>query len=125
MADARPGFELAPLQVRTVKRIAGRQFARFRDGAVEQLAITIRQTDSFNWDTNPHTPRLYFKSAPPLHLPRHNDLLGLHRLITGMEMYYASPVCLDQDAVGETLSVSVCLRGVTHIVPFDPPQRYE
>ena len=43
------------------------------------------------WDTNPHTPRLYFKSAPPLHLPRHNDLLGLHRLITGMEMYYASP----------------------------------
>ena len=43
------------------------------------------------WDTNPHTPRLYFKPAPPLHLPRHNDLLGLHRLITGMEMYYASP----------------------------------
>ena len=30
-----------------------------------------RQTDSFNWDTNPHPPRLYFKSAPPLHLPRH------------------------------------------------------
>ena len=22
-----------------------------------------RQTDSFNWDTNPHTPRLYFKSV--------------------------------------------------------------
>ena len=32
--------------------------------------IEDRQTDSFNWDTNPHTPRLYFKSAPPLHLPR-------------------------------------------------------
>ena len=28
------------------------------------------------WDTNPHTPRLYFKPAPPLHLPRHNDLQG-------------------------------------------------
>ena len=44
-----------------------------------------RQTDSFDWDTNPHTPRLYCKPAPPLLLPRHNDLLGLHRLITGME----------------------------------------
>ena len=43
------------------------------------------------WDTNPHTPRLYFKPAPPLRHPRHNDLLGLHRLIAGMEMYYASP----------------------------------
>ena len=49
-----------------------------------------RQTDSFIWDTNPHTPRLYFKPAPPLHLPRHNDLLGLHRLIAGMERYNAS-----------------------------------
>ena len=49
------------------------------------------QTDSFDWDTNPHTPRLYFKPAPPLHLPRHNDLLGLHRLNMGMEKYYASP----------------------------------
>ena len=44
-----------------------------------------RQTDSFDWDTNPHTPRLYCKPAPPLLLPRHTDLLGLHRLITGME----------------------------------------
>ena len=30
-----------------------------------------RQTDSFDWDTNPHTPRLYCKPAPPLLLPRH------------------------------------------------------
>ena len=37
------------------------------------------------------SPRLYFKPAPPLRLPRRNDLLGLHRLIAGMEMYYASP----------------------------------
>ena len=42
------------------------------------------QTDSFDWDTNPHTPRLYFKPAPPLHLPRHNDLLGSHRLNIGV-----------------------------------------
>ena len=48
---------------------------------------TDRQTDSFDWDTNPHTPRLYCKPAPPLHLPRHDDLLGLHRssaVITGV-----------------------------------------
>ena len=45
---------------------------------------TDRQT-VLDWDTNPHPPRLYFKPAPPLRLPRHNDLLGLHRLITGME----------------------------------------
>ena len=44
-----------------------------------------RQTDSFNWDTNPHTPRLYFKPAPPLHLPRYSDLQGLHQLTMGME----------------------------------------
>ena len=37
------------------------------------------------------TPRLYYKPAPPLRLPRHNDLLGLHRLNMGMEKYYASP----------------------------------
>ena len=30
------------------------------------VAHQHRQTDSFNWDTNPHTPRLYFKPAPPL-----------------------------------------------------------
>ena len=51
--------------------------------------LTVRQF--LIWDTNPHTPRLYFKPAPPLHLPRHNDLLGLHRLNMGMEKYYASP----------------------------------
>ena len=50
-----------------------------------------RQTDSFNWDTNPHTPRLYFKPAPPLHLPRYSDLQGLHQLIMDVEKYYASP----------------------------------
>ena len=50
-----------------------------------------RQTDSFNWDTNPHTPRLYFKPAPPLHLPRYTDLQGLHQLIMDVEKYYASP----------------------------------
>ena len=27
----------------------------------------------FNWDTNPHTPRLYCKPAPPLLLPRLGD----------------------------------------------------
>ena len=44
---------------------------------------------------DPHTPDsikiVYFKPAPPLHHPRHNDLLGLHRLIMGMEKYDASP----------------------------------
>ena len=54
------------------------------------ISTTDRQTVLI-WDTNPHTPRLYFKPAPPLHLPRHNDLLGLHRLIAGMERYNASP----------------------------------
>ena len=61
-------------------------------GAVR--SYETRQTDRQTvliWDTNPHTPRLYFKPAPPLRLPRHNDLLGLHLLIAGMEMYYASP----------------------------------
>ena len=29
-----------------------------------------RQT-VLDWDTNPHTPRLYLKPAPPLRLPRH------------------------------------------------------
>ena len=53
-------------------------FSRAFDGRWEDRWDRSRQTDSFNWDTNPHTPRLYFKSAPPLHLPRHNDLLGLH-----------------------------------------------
>ena len=41
-----------------------------------QRTMTDRQTVLI-WDTNPHTPRLYFKPAPPLHLPRHNDLQGL------------------------------------------------
>ena len=50
-----------------------------------------RQTDSFNWDTNPHTPRLYFKPAPPLHHPRYTVLQGLHQLIMDVEKYYASP----------------------------------
>ena len=44
------------------------------------------------WDTNPHTPRLYFKPAPPLHLPRRTDLLGLHRLIAGMESTTPHPL---------------------------------
>ena len=60
-------------------------------GTLQEDGQQDRQTDSFNWDTNPHPPRLYFKPAPPLRHPRHNDLLGLHRLIAGMEMYYASP----------------------------------
>ena len=59
-----------------------------------QLAYGGRRTDRqtvLDWDANPHTPRLYFKPAPPLHHAlhpptRHNDfILGLHRLITGME----------------------------------------
>ena len=29
--------------------------------------------------------------APPLHLPRHTDLQGLHRLITNVEEYNTSP----------------------------------
>ena len=32
---------------------------RFR--GVRRAHTRNRQTDSFNWDTNPHTPRLYFK----------------------------------------------------------------
>ena len=51
-----------------------------------------RQTDSFNWDTNPRTPRLYFKPAPPLRLPRLTltcwDYIGSSG---GMEEYNASP----------------------------------
>ena len=54
-------------------------------------ASTDRQTDSFNWDTNPHTPRLYCKPTPPLPLPRHNDLLGLHIGSSRVwKKYYAS-----------------------------------
>ena len=56
-----------------------------------QISKTDRQTDSFRLGHEPPPPRLYFKPAPPLRHPRHNDLLGLHRLIAGMEMYYASP----------------------------------
>ena len=63
----------------------------FGFGAARLVGLSDRQTDSFDWDTNPHTPRLYYKPAPPLRLPRHNDLLGLHRHIMGMETYYASP----------------------------------
>ena len=74
-----------------------------------------RQTDSFNWDTTPHTPRLYCKPAPPLRLPRHNDLLGLHRLITGMEKVHSAspaeprrPVAPLSCSVG-TLGVRMCI----------------
>ena len=49
-------------------------------------SVTDRQTVLIGTRTPPHTPTLYCKQpAPPLHLPRHNDLLGLHRLITGMK----------------------------------------
>ena len=65
--------------------------ARTREAVLQVRDTYYRQTDSFNWDTTPHPPRLYFKPAPPLRHPCHNDLLGLHRLIAGMEMYYASP----------------------------------
>ena len=74
----------------------------------------VRQTDSFDWDTNPHTPRLYFKPAAPLHLPRHNDLLGLHRLNVGMEKYYGAHPLSPGDpwrlsySVG-TLGVRMCI----------------
>ena len=47
-------------------------------GGSTSLLHAERRTDSFNWDTNPLPPRLYCKPAPPLPLPRHNDLLGLH-----------------------------------------------
>ena len=57
----------------------------------ERAARLFDRQTVLDWDTNPHTPRLYFKPAPPLRLPRHNDLLGLHRLIMGMEKYNASP----------------------------------
>ena len=76
-----------------------------------QEMLGYRQTDSFNlghnptltdrqtvfsWDMSPHTPPLYLKPAPPLHLPRHNDLLRLPgTLPMSVEMYrtrhYASP----------------------------------
>ena len=70
---------------RDATRISGLSDKSCRLAGGADTRDTDRQTDSLNWDTNPHTPRLYCKPAPPLHLPRHNDLLGLHRLITGME----------------------------------------
>ena len=47
-----------------------------------------RQTDSFNWDTNPPPPRLYFKPAPP-HLSLLLDgrwLLSLREIKAGEEI---------------------------------------
>ena len=61
------------------------------DGARRGNDMADRETHSFRLGHEPTPPRLYFKPAPPLRHPRHNDLLGLHRLIAGMEMYYASP----------------------------------
>ena len=81
-------FSKQPFRARVCARNSGAGKREYRDRPLrvrENPPSALLQTDSFNWDTNPHTPRLYFKSAPPLHLPRHNDLLGLHRLITGME----------------------------------------
>ena len=48
----------------------------FGFGAARLVGLSDRQTDSFDWDTNPHTPRLYYKPAPPLRLQRHNKILG-------------------------------------------------
>ena len=47
-----------------------------------------------DWETNPHTPRaptLFQAGSASASPMSHNDLLGLHRLIAGMEMYDASP----------------------------------
>ena len=66
--------------------------SRFTQISLPVCVLSDRQT-VFNWDTNPHTPRLYFKSALPLRLPRHNDLLGLHRS-THWSAHSSIPKCV-------------------------------
>ena len=65
------------IQGSSIQPLRGRQSINpsIRQSRGHQSSRSDRQTVLI-WDTNPHTPRLYFKSAPPLHLPRHNDLLG-------------------------------------------------
>ena len=67
-------------RARAVMRVVDdneRAIGKAADTRGQETAVDDGLTDRhFDWDTNPHIPRLYSKPAPPLHLPRHND--GLH-----------------------------------------------